>query len=174
MKLDKTKLNEIIEYSRTGKLITPTDRALDKILSGLVIVTTCYEEIPYGMTAAWFSRASNEPYLVTVSISENSYTHGKLIKSGNYALNILDESQKELASHFGRNSGRDVNKFMSIEFRLGKSGSPILYKNACAFMDCQVIDTLNAGDHTVFLGKVLDAEIIKPVEPLVYHRKDFP
>ena len=166
--------NEMIEYSRTGKVITPLDKALDKIVNGVAIITTSLGKTPYGMTAAWFTRASNEPYLVTVSVWKKNFTHENIQKSRIYAINILDESKKDLAVHFGRQSGRDVNKFKQIVYRNGKSGSPILYMDAMAYVDCQVVKTLEAGDHTIFLGQVLQAETISPHNHLVYNRKDFP
>jgi flavin reductase (DIM6/NTAB) family NADH-FMN oxidoreductase RutF len=166
--------SETVEFSRTGKQINATDMALDRLVSGVAIVTTCYERMPYGMTAAWFARASNEPYMVTVSVWGKNFTHEKMILSRNYAINILDEHSKDLAVHFGRQSGRDVDKFANIPYRLGESGAPILFKDCLAYIDCRMVDSMKAGDHTIFLGHVLRAEILVQHDSLVYNRKDFP
>ena len=122
-----------VEYSRSGKLITPLDRALDKITCGVAVITTHWNEKPYGMTAAWFTRSSNEPYLMTVSVWNENFTHDMLLKSKIFATNILGESQRELAIHFGRQSGRDIDKFAGLSYRTEKSGSPILNKDATVF-----------------------------------------
>jgi flavin reductase (DIM6/NTAB) family NADH-FMN oxidoreductase RutF len=174
MQMPEKQEPESIEYTRTGKPITPTDRALDKILSGLAVITTCCEKTPYGMTAAWFTRASNEPYMVTVSVWEKNYTHEKLLQSNNYAINILSEKKKDLAVHFGRQSGRDIDKFLNIAYQVGESGAPILIEDCLAYLDCRIVDSMNAGDHTIFLGRVVKAEILKEHDPLVYDRRDFP
>ena len=165
---------EQIEYSRTGKIITPLDKALDKITHGVAIITTYWDDQPYGMTAAWFTRASNQPYLMTVSVLNKNFTHDVLLKSGIFAANILGERKKEFAIHFGRQSGRNVNKFSQVDYRIELSGSPILYKDALAYVDCRIGNTLKAGDHTILLGEVLQAAILRDEDPLIYDRKDYP
>ena len=164
---------EEIEYSRTGKIITPLDRALDKILHGIGIVTTSLARRPYGMTATWFTRVSNSPYLVIVSVWQKNFTHDNIARSRVYAINILGERERDLATQFGSESGRDVDKFRQVVYRIGKTGSPILYQDAIAYIDCQVVDTMEAGDHTIFLGQVVEAAILSPQDPQVYHRKDY-
>ena len=168
-----TENEEEIEYSKIGKIITPLDRALDKTLHGIGIVTTSLEGTPYGMAAAWFTRASNEPYLVSVSVWHRNYTHEKIAQSRVYAINILGKGKRDLVIHFGHQSGRDVNKFKDIVYRTGRSSAPILHQDAIAYVDCKVVDTMKAGDHTIFLGYVLDAENLQRLDPEVYHRKDY-
>ncbi len=163
-----------IEYSRTGKTITPLDKALDKISHGVAAITTYWDEKPYGMAAAWFTRASNEPYLMTVSVWQENFTHDVFLKSHVFAANILGENKQKLAIHFGRQSGRDIDKFSHITYRTEVTGSPILYKDAIAYMDCRIVDTLKAGDHTIFLGQILQAAILNEDNPLIYNRKDYP
>ena len=163
----------LVEYSRTGKLITELDRVLDKIVTGLIIVTTKYEGIPYGMTAAWFSRASNNPYMVMISISKSSCTMAHVEKSKIFAINIIDDSQKALADFFGNNTGREINKFEKISYSKWKSGAPILEKNACSAIDCKVVNQIESGDHMVFLGEVLEGKSLSKREPYLYNRKDF-
>ena len=163
-----------VEYTRSGKLITPIDRALDKITCGVAVITTHWDEKPYGMTAAWFTRSANEPYLMTVSVWNENFSHDILLKSKIFAVNILGENQQELAIHFGRQSGRDIDKFTGIRYRTEKSGSPILYKDAVAYMDCRTVNSMNAGDHTIFLGKILQAAVLRQEVPLIYDRKDYP
>lgn len=111
---------------------------------------------------------------MTVSIWNENCTHDILLESKIFAANILGEKQQELAIHFGRQSGRDIDKFKDIRYRTEKSGSPILYKDAIAFMDCRTVNTMNAGDHTVFLGEILQAAILSEEVPLIYARPDYP
>ena len=162
------------EYSRSGKLITPLDKTLDKITCGVAVITTHWNEKPYGMTAAWFTRSSNEPYLMTVSVWNENFTHDILLESKIFAANILGESHRKLTIHFGRQSGRDIDKFKDVRYRTEKSGSPILYKDAIAYMDCRTVNTMNAGDHTIFLGEILQAAILSEEAPLIYDRQDYP
>ena len=164
----------MIEYSGRGKKITELGRVLDRIVHGLAVITTLSENKPYGMTASWFSRVSNCPYMVSVSIWKENYTYQKILQSRVYAINILNGSGKALALHFGHRSGRTFDKFVGISYRRAESGSPIIIEDVNAYIDCSLVDVMDAGDHTIFLGKVLKAEMIKSCEePLIYHREDF-
>lgn len=162
-----------IEYSKTGKPITEVDYALDNIVTGLVIVTTMDEGIPYGMTVAWFSRTSNEPYSIIVSLSKNSNTYSHVNKSKNFAINIIEDKQKELADFFGKNSSKVIKKFDEVPYGIWKSGAPILIEHACTAIDCRVVDQMDAGNHTIFLGEVLQGKRLSNCSPYVYCRRDF-
>lgn len=164
---------EKIEYSRTGKPLTELDYALDNIMTGVIIVTTMDDGKPYAMTAAWFSRTSNNPYSVMVSLSKNSCTHSHVNRSKNFAINIIDGTQKKLADFIGKNSGKNIQKFENIPYGVWKSGAPILEMHACTVIDCKVVDQMDAGDHTIFLGEVLEGQRLSGSEPYVYCRRDF-
>ncbi|HDZ62175.1 MAG TPA: flavin reductase, partial [Nitrospirae bacterium] len=59
-----------------------------------------------------------------------------------------------------------------IEYSTGKTGSPIL-KGIAGFFDCMVVNSCDAGDHTIFIGEVLGAEVFESDPPLLYRHDDF-
>ena len=71
-----------------------------------------------------------------------------------------------LLAHFGRPKGRDA--FSEVPHRLGASGSPIL-SAAAAALDCRLHSTFDAGDHQIFIGEVLELEMLEGHRPLVFH-----
>ena len=148
------------------------ETALSKIVHGVCIITTKFEGRVNGMTAAWVMRASFVPPIVVVSIGKSRYTHELIQKAKVFAVNILDSSCIELAKRFGFYSGKEFNKFEQVEWIEGKTGSPILTQS-CAFLDCELVSTHPAGDHTLFVGKVIDGRVNKDTNPLIYHRDDF-
>ena len=148
------------------------DKAIRKIVNGVSIIGTKSKGKINALTAAWISRASFDPLLVMVSIGEERYTLGMIKESKVFSVNILGKSQIELAKHFGFKSGRNVNKFEKIAYEAGKTGSPLL-KDCVARMDCEVVSQHKAGDHTIFIGKVVDEKMLSEDEPLAYNHNDY-
>ncbi len=148
------------------------DNALKRIISGVYVITTGAGDIINGMTAAWVTRVSFNPPMLCVAIGKTRYTHELIEKSGVFAVNILGENQIDLGKHFGFKSGRDFNKFQGIPYETEKTGSPIL-KDTAGYLDCEVRNSCDAGDHTIFVGKIVSAGVNPEIRPLIYRREDF-
>lgn len=146
---------------------------LDRIVSGVTVVTTSVSGNPFGMTASWVARASNQPFMISVSISQKSFTHDKLKESNFLGLNLMSCESKKDTLIFGKKSGRYINKFEGVEFKYSTHGNPIFSKGIVAFLDCEIVHSLKAGDHTLFLAEVLDGILGENEDPLVYYRKNF-
>jgi flavin reductase (DIM6/NTAB) family NADH-FMN oxidoreductase RutF len=164
-------------YTRSGKKITVIDRILDLMPRGVYIVTTSYQGQINGMTAAMLTRVSATPIYVMVAVWHQNYSNKLIKNAGCFAINILREENIDLAKHFGRQSGRDVNKFnrQDIYWDEKKTGSPILF-DALAYIDCNLIDLYEPprGDHTIFIGEVLEADYLQEGHVLLYNRADYP
>ena len=145
---------------------------LDMIVSSVAIITTKSGEKINGMTAAWVAQASFEPPLVVVSIAPERYTHQLIDESSVFAVNILSEGQVELGRKFGSKSGRDTDKFKDVNYVTKKTGSPIL-ADIYAYLDCKLYKTYKAGDHTLFIGEVVEHKVFKDKKPLVFRTADY-
>jgi flavin reductase (DIM6/NTAB) family NADH-FMN oxidoreductase RutF len=147
--------------------------AFAALVHGVYVVTTRLEDQANGMTAAWVSQVSLNPLLIMASIAPSRYSHRLIRDSGTFAINVLDSSQVELAKRFGYKSGRKVDKFAGLEWVSGATGAPIL-PQAYAYFDLKLVDTFSAGDHTLFVGQVVEAKILHPqAQPLVFKKSDF-
>jgi len=143
------------------------------ITSGVYIITVKAGEKINGMTAAWVSKISRKPPVVMVSISPKNYSHQLINSAGYFAVNTMAEGQQWLGKHFGFKSGRDTDKLQGIEYFEGESGAPIL-REAASYLECRLSDTLVAGDHTLFIGKVIGGGILDSSKSsLVFQRSDF-
>ena len=142
------------------------------ITNGVYVITANWDGRLNGMAAAWVTRISAEPVLVAVAIWHENLTYRYVHESGAFAVNILGEGQQELARWFGRRSGRDVDKFARAPYRLGPTGSPIL-KEALAYLDCSVIFERAFGDHTLFVGEVVEEGVQHEGAPLVYRHEEY-
>ncbi len=148
------------------------EKVFRKILNGVFIVTTTESNKVNGMTAAWATRVSFNPPMVCISIGKTRYSHELIKKSGVFALNILSEGQIAQGKHFGFKSGRTTDKFKDIEYTTHATGSPVL-KDIAGYFDCKVVNSCDAGDHTIFVGEVIEADIYEDKNPLLFRHEDF-
>ena len=147
--------------------------AFAALVHGVYVVTTRLEDLVNGMTASWVSQVSLKPLLVMASIAPPRYSHRLIKDSGVFAINVLTSAQVDLGKCFGYKSGRQVDKFAGLDYITAATGSPIL-PQAYAYLDLKVVDTFAAGDHTLFVGEVVDARILHPqAQPLVFKKSDF-
>ena len=160
------------EITRMGRPITDIDRAFNVQVRGVVVVTTKWGEKLNGMSAAWVSRASEQPFLVMASVYKKNYSHDLINNSRIFAVNYLREGQQQLAVHFGKQSGREVEKFLKVPHFTEKTGAPIL-QDCLAYLDCRVIDQMDSGDHTIFLGEVLSGRVLAPGRGLQFDLRDY-
>ena len=158
--------------TRMGRQITDIDRAFDLQVRGVMVLTTRWGEKLNGMSAAWISRAAEQPFLVMVSVYKENYSHDLIKMSRAFAVNYLKDGQQNLAIHFGKQSGRDVDKFLKVPYFADQTGAPIL-KDCLAYLDCRVLEELDAGDHTIFLGEALSGRVLAEGRGLQYQLADY-
>nr|WP_254658146.1 flavin reductase family protein [Pleurocapsa sp. PCC 7327] len=140
---------------------------LRKIPHGLYICGVKDGEELNGFTASWVMQASFEPPLVVNCVKNDSISHEMIKKSGVFAISFLEDGQKDLAAKFFKRKRRVGNKFDDVEFYEGAvTGCPII-KDSLGYIECQVIDAVAKGDHTVFVGQVIAAGIHREGNPLL-------
>ncbi|WP_192384035.1 flavin reductase, partial [Mesorhizobium silamurunense] len=141
-------------------------RALGSFLTGVTIVTTIGPEgEPRGFTANSFTSVSLDPPLVLVCIAHKALGHPVFTTSKSFAINILNESQKTASGIF---ASKAADKFASVEWRPGQTGSPVLDGSVACF-DCDMERLVEAGDHSILIGRVRDFEH-NSAQPLGYCR----
>ncbi len=141
--------------------------AFRKLSYGVYVISSWDEGRPTGCTANSVMQITSEPATVAVSINHDNYTNGCISRSGRFAVSVLSEtSDPSIIGTFGFQSGKTVNKFDSVEYEQ-KANLPVV-KDSCAWIVCEVIDRMETATHTVFLGKVVDADEQGAGEPMTY------
>jgi flavin reductase (DIM6/NTAB) family NADH-FMN oxidoreductase RutF len=132
-------------------------QALGNMTYGIYVLTSFYKEEINGMIASWVSQISYDPLLIMVAVHPNRYSHYLIAKSGCFALHVLAADQSNL---LGRFKGPDPKgKFSSIQWQRGQTGCPVL-KECMAYFECRVTAEYTPGNHTLFLGEVLEANVL--------------
>jgi len=143
---------------------------MSRFPTGVTVVAALLPDgTPRGLTVNAFTSVSLDPPLVLVCIDKSAASHGQLREAGRFAVTVLSVDQAAIASHFASHSHDD--RFDSVTWRTSKGGSPILDEGA-AWVDCVVERVIPAGDHSIFLGRVIGAES-SGQEPLLFHAGGF-
>jgi rubredoxin len=104
-----------------------------------------------------------------VAISKNNLTHEYIVNSGELAISILDESAPmKLIGLFGFKSGRQVDKLSMCKHKKGVTGCPLVTDYVLTVIEAKVIDQCDVGTHTIFVGDVVSAEVLRKGRPLTY------
>lgn len=134
---------------------------------GVYIISTWDDGRPTGCTANSAMQITAEPATIAISINHDNYTNKCIEKTGRFAISILGEkSDSSIIGKFGFQSGKNVNKFDSVKHGV-KAFMPIV-ADSCGYVTCEVINKMETDTHTVFLGKVLEADVLLKDDPMTY------
>jgi ferric-chelate reductase [NAD(P)H] len=112
---------------------------------------------------------TSNPSTIAISISKNNYTHEFIEISNVFTVSIISDKWTLMEiGKFGFRSGREINKFAECNYKIGKNGAPIILNKTVGYLECKIINSLDAGTHTVFLGEVTDADTISDLNPMTY------
>lgn len=137
-----------------------------RFATGVTVVTFQSAEVTRGMTANAVSSLSLDPTLLIVCIDKKTMVHGQLQRADAFAVNILADDQVEVSKTFAR---RGLTGMADVSYRTGVTGAPII-DNVLAWFECEVYDRLDGGDHTIYLGRVIELSLERPdAGPLLFY-----
>ena len=113
------------------------------------------------ITIAWHMPVSVEPELYAIAIGKGKFSAKMIQKSRSFVINFISKDLKEQALFCGRNHGEHIDKFEGSG--LTKEESDLIdcprIKEVLGYMECELIQEIDAGDHIIFLGKSLKSEL---------------
>lgn len=122
--------------------------------TGVAIITTMVDGVPYGLAVNAFVSVSLDPALILFCVAKTARTHDRLDRARHAVVNILSHRQGGIAKRFAKSGG---NKFESCEWQPGPSGAPIL-AGVSAWLEAELMSKADAVTHTIFTGRVYEAE----------------
>jgi flavin reductase (DIM6/NTAB) family NADH-FMN oxidoreductase RutF len=141
--------------------------------SGVVVVTAFGDDgLPRGLTVSAFCAVSLQPPLALVCVDKASNTLPAVQRTQGFTANILAAGRDALAR---RMATKLSDKFDGLAWRRPESGAggPILSEDAAAYAVCSLIETIEAGDHWILLGSVIEGDHREGVAPLVFSRRGY-
>ncbi len=136
--------------------------AFGKMTYGIYVLTSKADETVNGMIASWVSQISYDPPLIMAAVHPNRFSHQLIEKGGSFVLHVLSSTQTDFLSRF---KGSDVRaKFSTLNWTKGKTGCPIL-SECLAYLECKLETHYRPGNHTLFIGEVIDAGVFADEKP---------
>jgi flavin reductase (DIM6/NTAB) family NADH-FMN oxidoreductase RutF len=144
-------------------------KALGAFVTGVTVVTTKSRNgAPRGVTANSFTSVSLNPPLILVCLARTAKSHQVFTEAEEFAVSILSKEQQAISSRF---ASSNPDKFVDVDWHTSVTGSPII-RHSSAWMDCVKHDMVDAGDHTILIGRVMDFGH-RPSIPLGYCRGQY-
>lgn len=157
-----------VEVVRESIKINPM--ALQKLTYGLYVVSSCHDEKFNAQIANSVFQIASSPPAIAISIRKTNLTHEYIKASRLFTASVLcQDTPLSFIGQLGFKSGRDVNKFEYINYKTGVTGCPVVTDNAVAFLEARVVHEIEVGTHTVFIGEVVEADMICEKECLTYN-----
>ena len=171
-----TGLGQLLVRERNIKQIKALDvnmeKALGRISNGLYIVTAKKGDVSGAMIASWVTQASLQPLGFTIAVAKDRALDSLLKINDHFVLNVLEEGNyQDLKKHFLKRLLPGIDRFTDVKIQIAKNGSPIL-SDALAYMECEVINSMECSDHWILYCIVNDGKVSKPDGiTAVRHRK---
>lgn len=139
---------------------------LRKIPYGLYVVGVKDGDSHHAFTGSWLSQCSMKPPRVMLGVRQGTRSL-ELLKTGKvFSVNFLGKNDRKILEQFFKPSPASGSRFGEISFALKKTGAPIL-DAAIAYLECEVAHILEAGDHTIVVGDIVEAGVLRDEDPLI-------
>jgi flavin reductase (DIM6/NTAB) family NADH-FMN oxidoreductase RutF len=143
--------------------------ALRKLGYGMYVVGAHKDKMRNGQIANTVFQITSEPPTVAVSINKNNLTHEYIKASRAFSAAVLCQATPlAYIGGLGFKSGRDVDKLKGMNYKVGQTGSPVFLDHATAYIEAEVLQDVDVGTHTLFIGKVVGGEVLTEEPCMTY------
>jgi flavin reductase (DIM6/NTAB) family NADH-FMN oxidoreductase RutF/rubredoxin len=144
-------------------------KALYSIGYGMYVIGSQKGDRLNAQTANTVIQVCSEPPVISVCINKGNFTHEFIRNSKIFTVSILSQDTPlSFIGNFGFKSGRDVDKFKGVNYKIGETKAPIVLDNTLAYLEAKVINEVDVVTHTIFIGELVAAEVIREGEPMTY------
>ena len=143
--------------------------ALFKLSYGLYIVSAKHGDIKNGYIANTVFQVTAEPPQLAISCSKDNFSEKLIRDSGKFSVSILRENaDSSLIGNFGYKSGREINKFIGIDYFVSSEDIPVVMDNCVAWFTCEITQIVDVDTHTLFIGRIINNDLLSAKKPLTY------
>ena len=144
-------------------------QALHRVSYGLYVVCSKKDGKFNGQIANTIFQVCSEPPIITAALNKQNLTNEFVSSSKVFAVSILSQDTPlSFIGNFGFKTGRDVDKFKGVNYKVGETGVPIVLDNTLAYLEAMVINQMDVSTHTIFVGEIVAADVIKEGELMTY------
>jgi flavin reductase (DIM6/NTAB) family NADH-FMN oxidoreductase RutF/rubredoxin len=144
--------------------------SLFKLSYGMCIISSRKNQRFNGCIVNTVFQVTPEPPMAAVSVNRRCLTHEYITDSRVFAVSILSQDAPMIfIGKFGFRSGREIDKFEKVNFRIGRTGSPIILDNTVGFIEAEVTESIDVETHTLFIARIVACQTLdKDKEPMTY------
>jgi len=143
--------------------------ALGRVPSGLFVVTARRGAAETGMLASWVQQCSFDPPQLSLAVKKGRWVTAWLTEGASFVVNVLDDGQTDMIVHFGRGFAEGEAAFTGLEVERCEAG--VVLRDALACLECRVEASLAAGDHDLFVARVVGGRLLNEGHSMVHIRK---
>jgi flavin reductase (DIM6/NTAB) family NADH-FMN oxidoreductase RutF len=135
--------------------------ALFKVSYGLYIVCSGDKNRGNGFISNSVFQVTAEPPKFAVCCNKENFTAEFIQRYNAFSVSVLDQNvSSEIIRSFGYRSGKDFDKMAGNIIRYGDTGVPVILNESIAFFEIKLLQTVDAGTHLIFIGELINAEIL--------------
>ena len=144
-------------------------KALYNLSYGLYVVASEKQGKLNAQIANTVTQVTSEPPAIAVCINKQNLTHEFITESKVFTASILSQDTPlSFIGHFGFKSGREVDKLKDVNYKLGETKAPIVLDHSLAYLEAKVMNQVDVGTHTIFVGELVGADVLNEGEPMTY------
>jgi len=144
-------------------------KALYQLGYGLYVVCSKKGNQFNGQIANTIFQVCSEPPVIAVAINRQNLTHEFIVESKVFTASILSQGAPlGYIGNFGFKSGRQADKFQGVQYKVGETTVPVVLDHTLAYLEAKVINQMEVGTHSIFLGEIVAADVVKLGEPMTY------
>lgn len=146
-----------------------------QLITTVALITTNGRNGPDVMSAEWTFQVSYNPMRFIVLVYAGDATHDNILDSKEFGINFLSDDNAVLANIAGSYTGKEVNKLSSELFHtyVPKTIRAPMITQCFLNAECRLVEVLNVGDHTAFLGEVINFQVDNSKKPLLYSQRQY-
>ena len=141
-------------------------KALGRVASGLFVVTAKCEDKEDAVLASWVNQCAFDPPAVTIALGTLRQARLLVEGAGAFIVNVLPKADMALLKYFSR-PPEDI--FKGVMTRKGLEDIRILI-DAVAYLECEVVQSMQAGDHVLYVGEIVGGKTLKGGDPYIHVR----
>lgn len=147
-------------------------KAMRQLPFPVTIATAAVGKQKRGITIGSFTSLSLDPPLISFNIDHSSQMHPLISRATHFAVHLPQAHQAQLCDHFATSGQSAKEQFSSIDHYRSAYGNPVL-RDVSMIIECRAYDHIETGDHTIFVGEVVEVEQQNTEAGILYYDRSY-
>ncbi|MGH7918165.1 MAG: flavin reductase family protein [Candidatus Binataceae bacterium] len=147
--------------------------ALSNLTTGIYVLTVAEGARHHGMSSSWVAQVSGEPPLFSTAVDNGHFSRAIVARTGVFGFNIVGRRGKALEDYFYSAQARRENNLEGLDYELSPQLRVPWLRLAMVSIEARVVNSVVAGDHTIFIAQPAAVRINAAERPLTSLELDY-